>query len=118
MIITDRLSLAGEGATVNFNIPDGAPPADLRLEGPGTEGMDIEQVRKALQLRWDLFSSLKPKMQDALKKESLDAINKVLADMDVAEAEDVVEKLQMGGILNFSEQGVRDATGRDEIDAE
>lgn len=75
--------------------------------------MDIEEVRKALQLRWDLFSSFPEKLQEALKSESLDKVNKILGEMEVSEAEEVVEKLQMGGMLMFSEPGVRDATGKE-----
>jgi cell division cycle protein 37 len=73
--------------------------------------MDIEEVRKALQLRWDLFSSFPISLQNALKTENLEEVNKVLGAMEVPEAEEVVEKLQMGGMLMFSEPGVRDATG-------
>jgi cell division cycle protein 37 len=36
---------------ISFNVPDGPPPENLVLEGPGTEGMDVEDVRKALQVR-------------------------------------------------------------------
>ena len=97
---------------ITFNIPDGPPPTDLRLS-EDAQDLDISEVRKALQLRWDLFSSFPTKFQEALKSEKLDVVNKVLGEMDVAEAEDVVEKLQVGGMLMFSEPGVRDATGKD-----
>jgi cell division cycle protein 37 len=40
----------------------------------------------------------------------LEEVNKILGSMDVPQAEDIVEKLQMGGMLMFSEPGVRDAT--------
>ena len=73
----------------------------------------MEEVRKVLQLRWDIFSSFSPNLQTAHKKESLDAVNEILGKMPVAEAEDVVEKLQMANILHFSEPGVRDVTGKD-----
>ena len=52
--------------------------------------------------------------QNALKTEKLEEINKVLGAMEVPEAEAVVEKLQMGGMLMFSEPGVRDVTGNAE----
>lgn len=52
-------------------------------------------------------------MQKALQKESLDAVNKVLAKMEVEDAEEIVEKLQMSGILHFSMEGVKDVTGKD-----
>jgi hypothetical protein len=50
-----QLVPSGEGTTVSFNVPEGPPPEHLVLEGPGTEDMDIEEVRKALQMRWDVF---------------------------------------------------------------
>ena len=31
--------------TISFNVPDGPPPEHITLEGPGTEGMDLEEVR-------------------------------------------------------------------------
>lgn len=101
------------GTNISFNLPDGPPPADLRLSEEAAD-MDIEEVRKALQLRWDLFSAFPAKMQEALKSEKLEKVNKVLGEMEVSEAEDVVEKLQMGGMLMFSESGIRDVTGGDQ----
>ena len=38
-------------------------------------------------------------------------MNKALAEMDVADAEDVVSKLDLAGIMSFAEGGVRDETG-------
>jgi cell division cycle protein 37 len=102
----------GEGTTISFNVPDGPPPEDLRLEGPGTEDLDIEEVRKALQFRWDVFSSLPEEMQEALKDGTLEAVNKVLGNMPVEEAEQVVNALNVGGILSFAEGGIRDETGK------
>lgn len=100
--------------TISFNVPDGPPPADLRFEGPGSEELDMEEVRKALQLRWDIFESFPPDLQEALRSNSLDEVNKVLGEMDVPSAESVVDALNMGGILNFAEGGVRDETGAGE----
>ena len=42
------------GTTISFIVPDGPPPEELRLEGPGTEdleSLDIERVREAGRLR-------------------------------------------------------------------
>ena len=58
--------------TISFNVPDGPPPENLVLEGPGTEGLDIEEVRKALQFRWDVFQGFTPDLQEALKSGGLD----------------------------------------------
>lgn len=95
---------------IGFNIPDGPPPAELRIEGEGADQLDIEQVRAFLQQKWDLFESFPPAFKAALKTESLDEVNKQLGKMKVADAEDIVEKLQEGGMLSFSESGVRDMT--------
>jgi len=99
--------------TISFNVPDGPPPDELVLEGPGTEDLDIEEVRKALQFRWNVFQGFSPEMQEALKSGGLDGVNKVLGDMDVAEAEALVNSLDVAGILNFAEGGIRDQTGTD-----
>ena len=98
---------------ISFNVPDGPPPEQIELEGPGFEDVNIEDVRKALQMRWDIFSAFSPEMQTALKSQSLEEVNKVLGAMRVEDAEPLVRLLDMGGILNFSEGGIRDATGRD-----
>ena len=99
------------GADITFNLPDGPPPADLRLSEEAQD-MDIEEVRKALQLRWDLFSTFPDKLQQALKSEKLEAVNKVLGEMEVPVAEQVVESLNLAGILNFADGGIRDETGQ------
>lgn len=98
-------------ASISFNVPDGPPPEDLRLEGPGTEDLEVEQVREALQMRWDVFESFPDDLKAALKVGTLEEVNKVLGSMDVTVAEDVVEKLDMAGIMSFVSGGVRDETG-------
>jgi len=40
-------------------------------------------------------------LQTALKTEKLDEVNKVLGKMKVAEAENIVELMQEGGMLSF-----------------
>lgn len=101
-----------EGVTVSFTIPDGPPPEDLRLEGPGTENLDIEDVRRALQMQWNVFQAFPQNLQEALKAQSLDAVNKVLGAMTVDEATGIVDLLNKAGILSFAEGGIRDETGR------
>ncbi|KAI9443073.1 Cdc37 N terminal kinase binding-domain-containing protein [Lactarius indigo] len=110
----EQIQLVAENpdTVISFNVPDGPPPEHLVLEGPGTEGMDIEEVRKALQMRWDLFCGLPEDLQEALKTNDLAVVNKVLGNMPVSIAENAVKALDMGGILNFSEEGIRDETGR------
>lgn len=104
------------GHTISFNVPDGPPPENLVLEGPGMEDYDVEEVRRALQMRWDVFQAFKPEMQEALKSQKLDEVNKVLGDMKVEDAEELVRMLDMAGILNFGEHGVRDGTGDEDDD--
>lgn len=100
------------GSTISFNVPDGPPPDDLVLEGPGTEDLNVEEVRKALMMRWTVFDGFGDALKDALRVGTLEAVNKVLAEMDVEEAEDVVSKLDLVGIMSFAEGGVRDETGK------
>jgi cell division cycle protein 37 len=100
--------------TISFNVPDGPPPEHITLEGPGTEDMDVEEVRKALQMRWDVFEGFSEEMQAALKSGGLDKVNTCLGNMSVEEAEDVVRLLDVGGILSFAEGGIRDETGKDD----
>ncbi|KAH9049985.1 Cdc37 N terminal kinase binding-domain-containing protein [Lactarius hengduanensis] len=110
----EQIQLVAENpdTVISFNVPDGPPPEHLVLEGPETEGMDIEEVRKVLQMRWDLFCGLPEDLQEALKTNDLAVVNKVLGNMPVSIAENAVKALDMGGILNFSEEGIRDETGR------
>jgi cell division cycle protein 37 len=100
-----------ESTTISFNVPDGPPPEHIILEGPGTEGLDPEEVRKALQLRWEVFEGFEKDFREALKSGELEKVNEVLGRMEVADAERVVELLNIGGIMSFAEGGVRDATG-------
>lgn len=91
---TEQIQLVAEGdAQITFNVPDGPPPDEIRLEGEGTEGMDVEEVRKFLIQQWEIYESFKPEVKAALKEESLDAVNKVLSGMSVEEAEQLVRLL-------------------------
>jgi len=111
---TIQLVPAEEGQTISFDVPDGPPPAELQLSDDLKE-YSVEEVRKALQERWEIFMSFKPKLRKALKSGSLAEVNKALGTMDVSEAETVVELLHRTGILNFADNGqVRDMTGRAE----
>jgi hypothetical protein len=51
----EQIQLVAEDPNVKigFNLPDGPPPADLRVEGEGSEQMDIEQVSHS---SWQVFS--------------------------------------------------------------
>jgi cell division cycle protein 37 len=96
---------------ITFNVPDGPPPEDLRLEGPGTEAYDIEQVRQALQMRWEVFEAFDDSLKKALQNGTLEAVNEVLGKMDVTDAEETVRLLEITSILSFADGGkVRDLT--------
>ncbi|KAF9013206.1 hypothetical protein BDQ17DRAFT_1386816 [Cyathus striatus] len=97
---------------ISFNVPDGPPPEDIRLEGEEAEKLDIEEVRKMLQLRWDMFESFPKDLQEALKDGTLEKVNDVLGEMDVQDAEAIVQQLDVAGILSFAEGGIRDETGK------
>lgn len=105
-------------AEVSFHVPDGPPPETIKLEGPGTEGLDPVEVRKALQMQWETFDGFEEDMKDALKSQKLESVNKVLGAMKIEEAESVVQLLQISGILSFSESGIRDETqaSQDDVD--
>ncbi|KAJ7016661.1 Cdc37 N terminal kinase binding-domain-containing protein [Mycena alexandri] len=106
----ETIMLASENeGDITFNIPTGPPPDELVM-GEGMEDMDIEEVRKALQLRWDIFKGLPVNLQKALQTEELVEVNKVLGSMEVDEAEEILQRLDMAGIIPFSESGVRDET--------
>jgi cell division cycle protein 37 len=104
--------------TISFNVPDGPPPANLVLEGPGTEELDVEEVRKTLQLRWDMFNAFPEDLKKALQSGTLEAVNRVLGNMRVEDAEKVVDDLNNAGILNFAEGGIRDETGKSTAEVE
>ena len=104
-----RLGAAGVDA---INVPDGPPPARLELQGDALRDVDPEDVRRALQLRWDVFCGFAPEVQAALRAQSLERVNAVLGKMKVEDAEELVKMLDMAGILNFSEHGIRDETGK------
>ncbi|KAA8648851.1 hypothetical protein EYZ11_007649 [Aspergillus tanneri] len=79
----------------NTKITINIPSAD------STEEVEIE-ARK-------IFDSFSKELQVALASDSLDEVNKVLGNMGVDEAEDVVEKLGQSGMLSL-EEGIVDAT--------
>ncbi|KAG8871476.1 hsp90 co-chaperone Cdc37 [Tulasnella sp. 331] len=113
----ERIQLVAEDPSqqIGFNVPDGPPPADLRIEGPGTESLDPEEVRQALQRRWEIFEGFEDNFKAALKTGKLDAVNEILGDMEVPRAEEIVRLLDIAGILSFSRSGVVDETRKGEV---
>lgn len=110
----EQIQLVAENpdTVISFDVPDGPPPENIVLEGPGTEDLDVEEVRKSLQTRWEIFNNFDEKFKKALMSNDLEKVNKVLGKMPVAEAEQIVGLLQVAGILNFAEGGIRDETGK------
>ncbi|KAJ9106762.1 hypothetical protein QFC19_003075 [Naganishia cerealis] len=103
---TIQLMAEDPSTSIGFNIPDGPPPENLVVEGFESEdpeaGMpNIEDIRAFLQMKWELFDAFPQDLKDAMKSESLDAVNKVLEKMDVQQAEKVVNDMQEGGMLSF-----------------
>lgn len=111
---TEQIQLVPEGDSgkISFDVPEGPPPEELRLEGPGTENLNVEDVRKMLQMRWDIFNNFSEPMKKALRSGKLDQVNKVLGRMKVPEAEEVVGLLNNAGILSFASDTIVDETGR------
>jgi len=107
---TEQIQLMAQdpGTVISFEIPDGPPPEEIRLEGEGTEHLDPNQVREWLQRRWDIYMSFDEDFREALASKSLDKVNEVLGRMPVAKAEVIVQDLDRAGILNFSSTEIRD----------
>lgn len=108
----EQIQLVAEdpSTTIGFSIPEGPPPEQIQLQGEGLEGVTPEMVRDMLQRQWDIFSAFPPGFQEALKSQDLSQVNVLLGQMPMAEAEQVVQQLDEGGILNFSSTEIRDET--------
>lgn len=83
------------------------PGTKIAIQVPPRDSPDPE-AQKARQI----FESFSPRLQRAIESGKLDAINKVLGDMKVDEAENVVEQLSAGGMLNIEDE-MLDATQPD-----
>jgi cell division cycle protein 37 len=100
----ETIQLVAEDSTtqIGFNIPDGPPPENLIIEGleEGQE-VDMDEIKAFLQTKWDYWQSFPDNLKAAMQSEKLDAVNKVLENMDLETAEEVVRKMQEGGMLSF-----------------
>ncbi|CAG8764387.1 2958_t:CDS:1, partial [Acaulospora colombiana] len=107
-----QLVVSDPSTTISFSVPDGPPPEELVLDEE-LKHLDVEDVRKALQARWDIFQAFPKDLQKGLEANSLESVNKVLAKMDVSEAEEIVRLLSNSGIMDVADGGeVRDMTGK------
>ncbi|KAA8907350.1 hypothetical protein FN846DRAFT_704540 [Sphaerosporella brunnea] len=89
-----QLHAVDPNTTININIP----AAD-------SEDREVQQARQ-------VFESFPPGLRRALESGSLDEVNKVLGQMSVEEAEEVVGQLGEGGMLSLESQ-IIDATTED-----
>ncbi|PLW36836.1 hypothetical protein PCASD_15283 [Puccinia coronata f. sp. avenae] len=99
--------------SITFEVPEGPPPENLELKTDDPEeaaNLDVEQVRKFLWERWNTFNQFPKKLQKALRSKQLDQVNQVIGDMEIPEAEKIVQDLDRVGILCFSEGGIIDKT--------
>jgi len=99
---TIQLVAEDPSTQIGFNIPDGPAPDNLVIEGlkEGQE-VDMDEIKDFLNKKWDYFQSFPDTLKAAMKSESLVEVNKVLERMDLEEAEEVVRKMQEGGMLSF-----------------
>jgi cell division cycle protein 37 len=97
-----QLHAVDPGTEITINIP---PPIPTSLKEGSTLPPPSEDEIAARQI----FESFPPGLQRALESGKLDEVNRVLGKMSVSEAEEVVQKLGDGGMLNLEEK-VIDAT--------
>ncbi|KAE8234092.1 hypothetical protein CF326_g866 [Tilletia indica] len=109
-----------ENTVISFNVPSQPPSVDelkvdlpteeelaeanerARAEGrPEMPVLTVADVHELLTRRWEIFESFKKDLQDALRTEKLEEVNKVLGEMDVAEAEEAVRLMDEANILEF-----------------
>lgn len=110
----EQIQLVAEdpSTVIGFDVPDGAPPEHIELEGEAKEKLNPADVKEWLQRRWEIFQSFPQEFREALETKELSKVNEVLGRMKVEEAERVVGELDQAGILSFSSSEVRDETGR------
>lgn len=109
----EQIQLVAEDpdTVIGFEVPQGPPPEHITLEGEAAS-LDPEQVRAWLQRQWDIYTAFPKDLQTALQTKQLDQVNKVLGNLPVDQAEEIVGQLDQAGILSFSSSQVRDETGR------
>lgn len=87
-----QLHAVEPGTVINITIP------------PANGATPEEQAARAV------FDNFSPKMKQALESGSLEAVNKVLGDLPVAEAEELVEKFGEAGVLSLENEIVDTTT--------
>ncbi|KAI9726974.1 MAG: hsp90 co-chaperone Cdc37 [Chrysothrix sp. TS-e1954] len=101
----ESLQPEGEGEGVEqIQLQAVNPGSKIHITVPDENATD-EETKEARKL----YETFPPGLQRALTSGRLDEVNSVLGKMSVEEAEEIVEKLSAGGMLNM-EEGVVDAT--------
>ncbi|KAI1191106.1 hypothetical protein F5B17DRAFT_383684 [Nemania serpens] len=110
--INAERAAGGSGDVEQIQLHAVEPGTEIKIQIP-PENSDDEAEKRGRQI----FEGFAPDMRKALESGSLDAVNKVLGEMKVPEAEEVVGLLSEAGILSLEEQ-IIDATtdeGRQKI---
>lgn len=97
-------SADGEGGVEQIQLHAVEPGTVIQIRVPPADSADPEE-----QAARTVFDGFTPEMKKALESGSLDEVNRVLGDMDVATAEDLVEKFGEAGVLSL-ESEIIDAT--------
>ncbi|KAH0561917.1 hypothetical protein GP486_003373 [Trichoglossum hirsutum] len=103
-LAAERASAEAKGGVEQIQLHAVEPGTKINIViPPATSDDPAEEAAR------EVFDSFSPSLRKALESGSLDEVNKVLADMNVEEAEDIVGKLGEGGMLSLEEQ-IIDAT--------
>ncbi|KAL8297240.1 hypothetical protein RB597_006357 [Gaeumannomyces tritici] len=95
----------GGGGVEQIQLHAVEPGTVLSFRVPDKESQDPqEQAASAI------FEAFTPEMKKAIQSGSLDEVNKVLGELDVTEAEELVGKFNKAGILSLEEEIIDTAT--------
>ncbi|KAI1200076.1 Cdc37 N terminal kinase binding-domain-containing protein [Nemania serpens] len=110
--INAERAASGSGDIEQIQLHAVEPGTEIKIQIPAANSEDEAEKHGR-----EIFEGFAPDMRKALESGSLDAVNKVLGEMKVPEAEEVVGLLSEAGILSLEEQ-IIDATtdeGRQKI---
>ncbi|KAF6820677.1 SNF2 family domain-containing protein [Colletotrichum musicola] len=103
-IVKERAAGGGQEGVEQIQLHAVEPGTEIKITIPPKDSED-----PAAKEGRAIFEAFSPEFQKALESGSLDEVNKVLGEMKVDEAEDIVGKLGEAGILSLEEQ-IIDAT--------
>ncbi|KAL2752468.1 hypothetical protein ACRALDRAFT_2113191 [Sodiomyces alcalophilus JCM 7366] len=101
-IVAERAKEPAEVAQIQLHAVEPGTEIKINIPPAGSETAEGREARR-------IFEGFSPAFRKALESGSLEEVNKVLGDMEVEVAEDVVGKLGDAGILSLEEQ-IIDAT--------